>query len=91
MEEQLILYMRGNHSCSFCEKVRAEVERLGLTVLERDINEPDVVEELIERGGKKQVPYLVDVENAVEMYESEDIIAYVAEHFGAAQDDVLPI
>lgn len=91
MEEKLILYLRGDHSCSYCEKVRAEMERLGLEFLERDINQTDVADELIERGGKLQVPYLVDVENAVEMYESDDIIGYVREQFGAPQEDALPI
>jgi glutathione S-transferase len=38
-------------------------------------------EELRERGGKVQVPYLVDPERDVEMYESEDIIAYIQEHY----------
>ncbi|MDP6450176.1 MAG: glutathione S-transferase N-terminal domain-containing protein, partial [Lentisphaeria bacterium] len=38
-------------------------------------------EELRERGGKTQVPYLVDSERDVEMYESEDIIAYIQEHY----------
>tara|TARA_B100000809_G_scaffold96394_1_gene94947 strand:- start:894 stop:1094 length:201 start_codon:yes stop_codon:yes gene_type:complete len=38
-------------------------------------------EELQERGGKVQVPYLVDPERDIEMYESEDIIAYIQEHY----------
>jgi glutathione S-transferase len=40
-----------------------------------------VKEELKKLGGKTQVPYLVDPERNVKMYESDDIIAYVEEHY----------
>lgn len=36
---------------------------------------------LVELGGKQQVPFLVDPERGVSMYESLDIIAYVEEHY----------
>ena len=38
--------------------------------------------ELRERGGKVVVPYMVDPAREVEMYESRDILAYLAEHYG---------
>ena len=38
---------------------------------------------LIERGGKAQFPYLVDPNTGVEMYESDAIVAYLFEHYGA--------
>jgi glutaredoxin 2 len=38
--------------------------------------------ELIKLGGKEQVPFLVDTEKNVKMYESEDIINYVRENYG---------
>jgi glutathione S-transferase len=38
-------------------------------------------EELKRLGGKTQVPFLVDPDRNVKMYESEDIIAYVREHY----------
>ena len=39
-------------------------------------------EELIAKGGKKQVPYLIDAERGVSMYESGDIIAHLEQHYG---------
>jgi glutathione S-transferase len=38
--------------------------------------------ELIERGGKFQVPYLVDPNTRKEMYESDEIIEYLQERYG---------
>ena len=32
--------------------------------------------ELVEMGGKQQVPFLVDEEQGIFMYESDDIISY---------------
>jgi len=47
----------------------------------RDISEdPDAAAELVEKGGKTQVPFLVDTERGVMMYESSDIIDYLREH-----------
>ncbi|MFT4520650.1 MAG: glutathione S-transferase [Halioglobus sp.] len=37
---------------------------------------------LVERGGKAQLPYLVDPNTGVEMYESLDIVAYLFETYG---------
>ena len=36
--------------------------------------------ELLEKGGQAQVPFLVDSERDVSMYESSDIIDYMREH-----------
>jgi glutathione S-transferase len=46
----------------------------------RDITESDeILAELIEKGGQAQVPFLVDTERGVSMYESNDIIDYFRE------------
>jgi len=37
--------------------------------------------ELIEKGGEKQVPFLIDTEKNVSMYESSDIIEYIRENY----------
>ena len=34
------------------------------------------------QGGRAQFPYLVDVNRKVSMYESDDIINYLSEHYG---------
>jgi glutathione S-transferase len=49
----------------------------------KDISADDaVLDELIEKGGKKMVPFLEDTDRGVSMYESGDIIAYLTEHYG---------
>jgi hypothetical protein len=47
----------------------------------KDIAEPAHKAELGARGGKIQVPFLVDTKRGVQMYESEDIISYLAENY----------
>ncbi|MFI5260489.1 MAG: glutathione S-transferase N-terminal domain-containing protein [Candidatus Paceibacteria bacterium] len=75
----LTLYVRTG--CPFCHRVLAAAEELGISFDERNIADRAVAEELITRGGKQQVPYLFDAERGVEMYESEDIVAYLKEHY----------
>lgn len=71
----LILYIR--HECSYCEKVIKVFAELGVAFEQRDIADRTIASELIKRGGKQQVPYLVDSEKGIEMYESEYIVDYV--------------
>ncbi|MES2931289.1 MAG: glutathione S-transferase N-terminal domain-containing protein [Patescibacteria group bacterium] len=71
----LILYMRPG--CPYCARVFKAAEELTISFDERNINEPGINAELLARGGKRQVPYLVDTERGVEMYESEDIIKHL--------------
>ncbi len=71
-----ILYVKPG--CPFCAKVLAFAQENGVQFEQRDIiNGIGVAEELVQRGGKRQVPYLVDTEAGVEMYESDDIISYL--------------
>ncbi len=72
-----ILYVKTG--CPYVAKVLAYGTEHGILFEERNIDDPDIADELVERGDKRQVPYLVDVEEAVEMYESEDIIEYLKE------------
>lgn len=83
----LTLYYKP--TCPFCQRVLGEAEDLGIKFNLKDIAADDAVAgELIERGGKRMVPYLVDEDRAVEMYESGDIIDYLKEHYpnGSAAD-----
>ena len=71
-------------ACPFCRKVREALSILDLDArilpcpkAGRRFREP-----LIERGGKAQFPYLVDPNTGVEMYESDDIVRYLFEHYG---------
>lgn len=75
----LTLYVKTG--CPFCHRVLAAGEELGITFEEKNIADDAVAAELIARGGKRQVPYLVDSERGVEMYESDDIIEYLKEYY----------
>ena len=71
----LTLYMRP--TCPYCHKVEDAARELGIELEEKDIADEAVTAELMQRGGKRQVPYLVDAARGVEMYESEAIIAHL--------------
>lgn len=72
----LILYTK--QTCAYCHKVRNFAVTTGITLEQKDIYaDPSIMTELIERGGKRQVPYLVDERAGVEMYESDDIVNYL--------------
>lgn len=69
-------------SCPFCVKVLATIRQLGVEGIRlRDtMREPAANAELIERGGKRQVPCLfIDGEA---LYESGDIVAWLRQHAG---------
>lgn len=75
----LTLYRRTN--CPYCLKVLEVAKELGVSFEEKFIDDPAVAAELVLRGGKRQVPYLVDSERGAEMYESDDIIEYLRAHY----------
>jgi glutaredoxin len=75
----LILYtMTG---CGYCAVALRKLDELGLSFEERNIDDPAISAELIARGGKRQVPYLVDEAKGVEMYESENIAEYLEQNY----------
>lgn len=66
-------------------------DRLNTEIEMKDISETEALAaELEERGGKRQVPYLVDTDQNVEMYESDDIIAHLQKHYGEAAAPTKP-
>ena len=68
-------------SCPFCQRVLQMGENLGVEFDLKDISESEeFAEQLLEKGGKKQVPFLVDTETGTSMYESSDIIDYIREN-----------
>ncbi len=70
--------------CPFCRKVREALSILDLDVMIRPCPKrgPIYREEVKRRGGKAQFPYLVDPNTGTEMYESDDIVRYLFEHYG---------
>ncbi|MCM1264619.1 MAG: glutathione S-transferase N-terminal domain-containing protein [Candidatus Gastranaerophilales bacterium] len=63
--------------CGYCRKVMAYLDENNIPYKKIDIAEQQNEEALIRLGGKRQVPFLVDKEHGVEMYESNDIIEYL--------------
>lgn len=68
--------------CPYCAKVLRVGEELGVEFDVQSIYDEGVPEALIASGGKRQMPYLIDHEHDVSMYESEDIIDYLHQTFG---------
>lgn len=76
----LILYTKGG--CQFSRKVLFFAEINDIALITKDIYaDPKNVEELVAHGGKRQVPYLIDEEKGVAMYESDDIIEHLKAHY----------
>jgi glutathione S-transferase len=71
----LTLYVKTG--CPYCAKVLHEAEVMGIELDLKNIADSGVAADLVARGGKQQVPYLVDMEHGVEMYESDAIIAHL--------------
>lgn len=64
-------------TCPYCEKVHQVFQAEGIPYLEINAERGMAgSKELVRLGGKQQVPFLVDEEAGVFMYESEDIIHY---------------
>jgi glutathione S-transferase len=76
----LTLYVKTG--CPFCAKVLAAGEELGLSFDLKNVADPGVAEELVEKGGKKQEPYLIDTDTGIAMYEAGLIVSYLRAHYG---------
>ncbi|MEB3429195.1 glutaredoxin [Citroniella saccharovorans] len=75
--ENLILYYKP--TCPYCKKVQRFMGKNGIDIEMRNIDENESIKnELIEKGGKNQVPCLLIEGKA--MYESSDIIDYLKEN-----------
>jgi glutathione S-transferase len=81
-EQPLELY--EFEACPYCRKVREALTMLDLEAMIYPCpkNGPRFREEVVARGGKAQFPYLVDPNTGEEMYESDDIVAYLYQTYG---------
>lgn len=75
----LVLYVKKR--CPYCIKVTDFTHAHHIPIQERDISHLRNLKELLRKGGKRQVPFLVDNENGICMYESDDIIGYLREKY----------
>jgi glutathione S-transferase len=88
-EQPLVLY--EFESCPFCRKVREGFTALDLEAEIRPCPKGGsrYRDWVIEHGGKAQFPYLVDPNTGKEMYESDAILDYVFERYGAGSPPFL--
>jgi glutathione S-transferase len=72
-------------ACPFCRKAREALSVLDLEAVVYPCPKrgPRFRAEVKRRGGKEQFPYLVDPNTGAEMYESDDIVRYLFEKYGA--------
>ena len=77
----LILY--NFEASPYCRKAREALHELDLDFHCRNVAKNGVRRpELVARGGKMMVPYLIDENTGVEMYESDEIVAYLRKTYG---------
>jgi glutathione S-transferase len=70
-------------ACPYCRKVREILTELDLDYICRPCGKGSNNREYVENlGGKEQFPFLVDPNTGQTMYESEDIIDYLCDHYG---------
>lgn len=77
--------------CPHCKKVREKLSELGLSYVNHNprlgnaddhaVTNERTYDELVEMGGLDQVPYLVDTDRETSLYESDDIVEYLDEHY----------
>jgi glutathione S-transferase len=81
-EQPLELY--EFEACPYCRKVREALTMLDLEAMIYPCPKsgPRFRKKVVAKGGKAQFPYLVDPNTGEAMYESDDIIAYLYEHYG---------
>ncbi len=78
-----LLELYNFEASPYCRKVREALCELNLdyevhNVAKKSARRP----ELVARGGKMLVPYLIDPNTGTEMYESDDIVAYLERTYG---------
>ena len=64
-------------TCPYCKKVMKFADEIHEKYNKLDIADKVNEDALIQLGGKRQVPFLVDKDRNIQMYESDDIIEYI--------------
>jgi glutathione S-transferase len=84
-----VLELYQAEGCPYSKKVREQMQALGLSYVAHnprthggEVRDEEAYEELLERGGEDQIPFLVDPERDESLYESDRIVEYLEEHYG---------
>lgn len=85
-----MLELYQSEGCPHCAKVREKLSELGVSYVIHnprlpggaggDVTNEQTYEEL-QNGGEDQIPYLVDTAREEALYESDDIVDYLDEHY----------
>jgi glutaredoxin 3 len=80
-----MLELYQKEGCPYCQKVRAKMTELDLDYVCRNVRDGSSKKEALLKklGGKVQVPFLIDTDNDVRMYESDDIVKYLDEKYSS--------
>lgn len=78
-----LLELFSMEGCGSCRRVREVLTELDLDFLHRSCPKGESKGRLAleARGGRVQVPYLIDPNHGVELYESKAIIAHLYTHY----------
>lgn len=85
-----MLKLYQSEGCPYCAKVREEMSELGISYVIHNPHLPgdqggevtnQVTHDELTGGGEDQIPYLVDTDRGVTMYESDEIVDYLEEHY----------
>lgn len=84
-----MITLYGKTGCQYTAKAIAALDAHGLSFTKKNIANPQVAEELVSTGGKRQVPYLVDGDT--KMYESDAIVSYLDTTYGSNGSPIIHI
>lgn len=85
-----MLELYQSEGCPYCSKVREKLSELGLSYVTHNPRLPGdeggdvtnkVTHDELTAGGEDQIPYLVDTGRDVRIYESDEIVTYLEEHY----------
>ena len=76
----MILYIKDG--CAHSARVLNAVDTFGVSLEVKNVADSGVAQELLERGGKSQEPFLYDEAKGTGLYESADIIALLTREYG---------
>lgn len=67
--------------CGYCKKVISFLDEHDIPYKTIDISNKANEDALIQTGGKRQVPFLLDKNKNIKLYESDDIINYLKKEY----------
>lgn len=68
-------------TCPYCKRVIDFLNEKNIEYKLFDINEQENFNKLLKIGKKRQVPFIVDNNTGIVMYESSDIIKYLTKEY----------